>query len=512
MTGRNPTAPGARGTLGAMKRSSPELPAYVTALAATASLGVLGACVFVLHQPFAGDGWRGALAASRWVPASALATFAASAALAAYTRGAVRPHRALRPGAWLAAFLLSALLAASAFTSSRAPAPERYLASTTLYARLPAKSPRLGARVDAMHDCRDVIPFGPVSLERDCGRSCGPASTRCALGLVASPRRGGASQGALDATPRSPAVLASSRELRVRLDEARDLMLVDDGDALVALDPRGLQPVDVSPRTLVPALAPPRAWAALGAAGLALALALLAVSHRHRRGPEPRPATLRPDGALVLDGRVLTGVVVPPEVAPGPAVVFLAGELPPQHYRDDAALPTARVEAGTPDEHRARVAARSAIWAALALTTAALAGAPLAAWAGVSVAAIATPRPKPPATAPAPVTIEGVEVEVLAFGRGEPLTGAHDVDLHYTGTLLDGTQFDSSRERDRPFTFRYGAGQVIPGFERGMRGMRVGERRRITIPPALGYGERGAGGNVPPNATLVFDVELLAVR
>jgi len=495
-----------------MKRSSSELPAAASTLAATASLGVLGACVFVLHQPFAGDGWRGALAASRWVPASALATLAVSAALAVYARGAMRPHRALRPGAWLAAFLLSALLAAAALASSHSPAPERYLASTTLYARLPAKSPRLGARVDAMHGCRDVIPFGPVSLERDCGRSCGPSSTRCALGLVASPRRGGPSSAAVDAATRTPAVLASARELRVRLDEARDLMLVDDGDALVALDLRALRPVDVSPRTLAPALAPPRAWVAFGAAGLALALALLAVSHRRRRGPEPRAATLRPDGALVLDGRALTGVVVPPEVAPGPVVVFLAGELPPQHYRDGAALPHARVEAGTPDDHRARVAARSLTWAALAWAAAALAGAPLAAWTGVSVAAIATPRPKLPATAPAPVTIEGVEVEVLATGHGAPLTGDHPVDVHYVGTLLDGTVFDSSRERDQPFTFPYGAGRVIPGFERGMRGMRVGERRRVTIPPALGYGERGAGGSVPPNATLVFDIELLAVR
>ncbi len=494
-----------------MKRSSSELPAAVTTLAATASLGVLGACVFVLHQPFAGDGWRGALAASRWVPASALATLAASAALAAYARSAMRPHRALRPGAWLAAFALSALLAAAAFASSHSPAPGRYLASTTLYARLPAKWPRPRMYVDTPRACRDVIPFGPVALVRDCGGACEARSARCALGLVESPRRGGPSPGAVDAARRTPAVLTSTRELRVRLDEARDLMLVDDGDALVALDLRARGPVDLGPRALVPVLAPPRAWVVLGAGGLALALALLAVSYRRRRGPEPRAATLRPDGALVLDGRALTGVVVPPEVAPGPAVVFLAGELPPQHYRDDAPLPHARVEAGTPDEHRARVAARSAIWAALALTTAALAGAPLAAWAGVSITALATPRPKPPAP-PAPITIEGVEVEVLAFGRGEPLTGAHEVDLHYTGTLLDGTQFDSSRERDRPFTFRYGAGRVIPGFERGMRGMRVGERRRITIPPALGYGERGAGGSVPPNATLVFDVELLAVR
>ena len=486
-----------------MKRSSSELPASVTTLAATASLAVLGACVFVLHQPFTTDGgWRGALAASRWVPVSALATFAASAALAVYARGVVRPHRALRPGAWLTAFVLVALLVASVFVSLRAPAPERYLASTTLYARLPAKSARA---------CRDVIPFGPVSLVRDCGGACDAPTARCSLGLVASPRRGGPSPDAVDAARRSPAVLSSARELRVRLDEARDLMLVDDGDALVALDLRGLRPIQENPRTIVPVLAPPLAWIALGAAGLALSLALLAISYRRRRGPEPRAATLRPDGALVLDGRALTGVVVPPEVAPGPVVVFLAGELPPQHYRDDAPLPLARVEAGTPDEHRARVAARSLTWAALAWAAAALAGAPLAAWAGVSVAAIATPRPKPPVP-PAPITIEGVEVEVLAFGRGEPLTGTHEVDVHYTGTLLDGTQFDSSRERDRPFTFRYGAGQVIPGFERGMRGMRVGERRRITIPPALGYGARGAGGNVPPNATLVFDVELLAVR
>ncbi|MDP2109625.1 MAG: FKBP-type peptidyl-prolyl cis-trans isomerase [Thiobacillus sp.] len=103
-------------------------------------------------------------------------------------------------------------------------------------------------------------------------------------------------------------------------------------------------------------------------------------------------------------------------------------------------------------------------------------------------------------------------IEDLVAGSGDTATAGQSVSVHYTGWLTDGQKFDSSLDRDDPFEFRLGAGQVIPGWDQGVAGMQVGGKRKLTIPPELGYGSRGAGGVIPPNATLVFEVELLAVR
>ncbi|HTM58331.1 MAG TPA: FKBP-type peptidyl-prolyl cis-trans isomerase [Candidatus Udaeobacter sp.] len=107
----------------------------------------------------------------------------------------------------------------------------------------------------------------------------------------------------------------------------------------------------------------------------------------------------------------------------------------------------------------------------------------------------------------------GLKYQDLKVGDGAVAENGTTVSVHYTGWLTDGTKFDSSVDRGQPFSFHLGAGQVIRGWDEGVRGMRVGGKRKLTIPPDLGYGAAGTpGGPIPPNATLIFDVELKDVH
>jgi FKBP-type peptidyl-prolyl cis-trans isomerase FkpA len=109
------------------------------------------------------------------------------------------------------------------------------------------------------------------------------------------------------------------------------------------------------------------------------------------------------------------------------------------------------------------------------------------------------------------MTPSGLTIEDLVPGDGAAAAAGQRVTVHYTGSLTNGDKFDSSKDRNDPFVFNLGAGQVIRGWDEGVQGMQVGGTRKLTIPPELGYGARGAGGVIPPNATLIFEVELLAI-
>lgn len=107
---------------------------------------------------------------------------------------------------------------------------------------------------------------------------------------------------------------------------------------------------------------------------------------------------------------------------------------------------------------------------------------------------------------------DGLIINDVKVGTGPEAKAGQTVTVQYTGWLMDGTKFDSSKDRNQPFVFHLGAGEVIKGWDEGVQGMKVGGVRKLTIPPELGYGARGAGGVIPPNATLKFEVELLGVQ
>ncbi len=109
------------------------------------------------------------------------------------------------------------------------------------------------------------------------------------------------------------------------------------------------------------------------------------------------------------------------------------------------------------------------------------------------------------------MTDSGLKYEDLVEGNGAVAAAGQRVKVHYSGWLTDGSKFDSSLDRDDPFVFPLGGGRVIRGWDEGVQGMKVGGTRKLTIPPQLGYGAAGAGGVIPPNATLVFEIQLLEI-
>lgn len=141
--------------------------------------------------------------------------------------------------------------------------------------------------------------------------------------------------------------------------------------------------------------------------------------------------------------------------------------------------------------------------------------APAAPSAATSLQATAAPQSAASPTAAntaGSLNVTELKIEELKAGTGAEAVAGKTVSVHYTGTLTNGTKFDSSLDRGEPFKFPLGAGRVIQGWDKGVAGMKIGGKRRLTIPPQMAYGERGAGGVIPPNATLIFEVELLGVE
>lgn len=117
-----------------------------------------------------------------------------------------------------------------------------------------------------------------------------------------------------------------------------------------------------------------------------------------------------------------------------------------------------------------------------------------------------------PKNNPTNYDIQGMKVEILKQGTGEGAKAGDNIVVNYVGTLTNGTKFDSSIDRNQPFSYTLGQNRVIQGWELGLLGMKVGEKRRLTIPPELGYGSQGAGNAIPPNSTLIFEIDMLSIN
>ena len=146
-------------------------------------------------------------------------------------------------------------------------------------------------------------------------------------------------------------------------------------------------------------------------------------------------------------------------------------------------------------------------------SSSATAGTPATVKASATETSTTTPTPATSAKAAGRVTASGLRIEEIQEGTGAMAEKGRHVEVHYTGWLTDGTKFDSSRDSGKPYPFTLGAAEVIAGWDEGIPGMKIGGKRRLTIPPQLAYGSQGTpGGPIPPNATLVFEIELIDVK
>lgn len=356
--------------------------AVTAVVAGTSSLGVLWACLMALDEPVVrstgyGAGVLPAPLVERGLTALAITAMAAPLPVVLLARvKAFNPAHALRIGARASLGLGALLVAMSSWPIAHHPSPAGYVATLPVYARLPAQTdfPR-GHLRDEGSLCTDEMPVGPYSLRRICEGSCDTAEGTCALELGARP-----GDFVRDDEPRIMPVSRRS-ELVTRFDDARGLLVVEErGGRRIAFDLRTMLPRWVLVGELRGALGAPTGWLASALVGL-VAAALALTSLRRRGAPQPLDATLRDDGVVVLDGRALTGVTVPPSLRPGPVVVFLARPLGVEHYRDGVSQHGARVEAGTVADRRDRHAARATLRDALAWAAVALTAAPLVAWA-----------------------------------------------------------------------------------------------------------------------------------